>query len=171
MPTTSKELFAAALAGVVVTGILTALLEAGGLTPPISDGVGAFVGGGVAAYVLYGKVGQAATAGALSGLLGTPFYLGVSEILFIYGVIPAPSGPTPPMSELEVAVVIIFAIDLLFGAFGGVLVAGVRHRHEEPVPPPQITPGTVSQVKYCIQCGAQLPSGAIVCPHCNARQP
>jgi len=54
MPAKSRDLFAAALAGVVVTGILTALLEAAGLTPPISDGIGAFVGGGVAAYVLYG---------------------------------------------------------------------------------------------------------------------
>jgi ribosomal protein L40E len=26
-------------------------------------------------------------------------------------------------------------------------------------------------VRYCVQCGAQLPSGALICPQCNARQP
>jgi len=171
MPAKSRDLFAAALAGVVVTGILTALLEAAGLTPPVSDGVGAFVGGAFAAYVLYGRIGQAAVAGALSGLLGTPFYLGVSEILFIFGVIPAPAGPTPPMSELQVAVVIILAIDLLFGVFGGTVVAGIRHPHEAPMAQPQITPGTVPQTRYCVQCGAQIPQGTLICPYCNARQP
>ena len=171
MPPKSRDLFAAALAGVVVTGILTAFLEAAGLTPPISDGIGAFVGGGVAAYVLYGKIGQAAAAGAISGVLGTPFYLGVSEILFIFGIIPTPSGPTPPMSELQVAVVIILGIDLLFGIFGGAVVGGIRHPMEAPMAQPQTTPGTMPQIKYCIQCGAQLPQGAVVCPHCSARQP
>jgi len=171
MPAKSRDLFAATLAGVVVTGILTALLEAAGLTPPISDGIGAFVGGGVAAYVLYGKIGQAAAAGALSGVLGTPFYLGVSEILFIFGVIPTPSAPTPSMSELQVAVVIILAIDLLFGVFGGAVVGGIRHPVQAPIPQPQITPGAIPQNKYCIQCGAQIPQGTLVCPHCNARQP
>ncbi len=171
MPAKNRDLFAAALAGVVVTGVLTALLEAAGLTPPVSDGVGAFVGGAVAAYVLYGKLGQAAAAGALSGVLGTPFYLGVSEILYIFGVIATPSGPTPPMSELQVAVVIILGIDLLFGIFGGTVVGGIRRPHEEPIPQPQVTPGTIAQTKYCVQCGAQLPFGTVICPHCNARQP
>jgi len=27
------------------------------------------------------------------------------------------------------------------------------------------------QVRYCIQCGAQLPAGTLTCPHCNAAQP
>ena len=29
----------------------------------------------------------------------------------------------------------------------------------------------VSQVCYCVQCGAQLPLGTRTCPHCNATQP
>lgn len=168
----TRELWSATLVGVVVTGVLTAVLEAGGLTPPISDGAGAFVGGAVAAYVLYGKIGQATAAGALSGVLGTPFYLGVSEILFIFGIIPTPSGPTPPLSELQVAVVIIVAIDFIAGVFGGTIVGAMHHPHEVPVMvPQQIQPGTITQTRYCIQCGAQLPPGAVVCPHCNARQP
>jgi ribosomal protein L40E len=173
MSVKNRDLWAATLVGVLVTGILTALLETTGLTPPISDGAGAFVGGAVAAYVLHGKVSQATTAGALSGVLGTPLYLGVSEILYIFGAIPTPSGPTPPLSELQVAVLIIFAIDLVAGVFGGAVVGAMRHPHEETavLQQPQAMTSPAGQNKYCIQCGAQLPPGAVVCPHCNARQP
>jgi len=172
MPVKSRDLWTAVLAGVVVTGVLTAFLEAASLTPPLSDAVGAFVGGAVAAYALYGKVGQATAAGALSGIIGTPFYLGVSEILFIFGVIPTPSGPTPALSVLQAAVVIILGIDLVSGVIGATLVGAVHHPPPETaVPAPQVSPGAVSQARYCVQCGAQLPPGAAVCPQCNARQP
>jgi hypothetical protein len=167
----SRELWASALVGVVVTGVLTAFLEAGGLTPPISDGIGAFVGGAAAAYVLYGKIGQASLAGALSGVLGTPFYLGMSEILFIFGLIPAPTGPTPPLSELQMAVVAIVGINVMAGVVGGSMVGAIRHPHAEPISQAQVLPASAPQTKYCVQCGAQLPSGTLVCPHCNARQP
>ncbi len=172
MPAKTRDLWTAVLAGVIVTGVLTALLEAASLTPPLSDAIGAFVGGAIAAYVLYGKVGQATAAGALAGIIGTPFYLGVSEILFIFGIIPTPSGPTPALSVLQEAVVIILGIDLVSGAMGATVAGAVHHPPPETiVPPPQISPGTVPQTRYCVQCGAQLPPGAVVCPHCNARQP
>jgi len=172
MPAKTRDLWTAVLAGVIVTGVLTALLEAASLTPPLSDAIGAFVGGAIAAYVLYGKVGQATAAGALAGIIGTPFYLGVSEILFIFGIIPTPSGPTPALSVLQEAVVIILGIDLVSGAMGATVAGAVHHPPPEAIaPPPQITPGTISQTRYCVQCGAQLPPGAVVCPHCNARQP
>jgi len=29
----------------------------------------------------------------------------------------------------------------------------------------------VAQMRYCVQCGAQLPLGTLTCPHCNATQP
>jgi len=45
----TRDLLGATLVGVVVTGVLTALLEAAGLTPPISDGVGSIIGGAAAA--------------------------------------------------------------------------------------------------------------------------
>ncbi len=172
MPAKTRDLWTAVLAGVIVTGVLTALLEAASLTPPLSDAIGAFVGGAIAAYVLYGKVGQATAAGALAGIIGTPFYLGVSEILFIFGIIPTPSGPTPALSVLQEAVVIILGIDLVSGAMGATVAGAVHHPPPETiVPPPQISPGTVPQTRYCVQCGAQMPPGAVVCPHCNARQP
>jgi hypothetical protein len=172
MPVKSRDLWTAVLAGAVVTGVLTAVLEAASLTPPLSDAVGAFVGGAIAAYVLYGKVGQATAAGALSGIIGTPLYLGVAEILFIFGVIPTPSGPTPALSVLQAAVVIILGIDLVAGAIGATVGGALHHPPPETlVPPPQTLPGVVTQTRYCVQCGAQLPLGAVVCPQCNARQP
>jgi uncharacterized protein DUF5518/zinc ribbon protein len=171
MPVKSRDLWTAVLAGVVVTGVLTAFLEAASLTPPLSDAVGAFVGGAVAAYALYGKVGQATAAGALSGIIGTPLYLGVSDILVIFGVISIPSGPTPALSTLQGPVVLIIGIDLAAGAIGATLVGGVHHPPPEAVVPPQALPGVVSQARYCVQCGAQLPPGAVLCPQCNARQP
>ena len=36
------------------------------------------------------------------------------------------------------------------------------------LPTPRPIPG---QAKYCVQCGAQLPVDAEICPHCNAEQP
>jgi Zn-dependent protease len=29
---------------------------------------------------------------------------------------------------------------------------------------------TTGQIRYCVQCGAQLPAGTLVCPYCNAKQ-
>ena len=37
----------------------------------------------------------------------------------------------------------------------------------KPLPPSAAAP----QLHYCIQCGAQLPIGTSICPHCNATQP
>jgi Zn-dependent protease/predicted transcriptional regulator len=36
------------------------------------------------------------------------------------------------------------------------------------LPTPRPIPG---QAKYCVQCGAQLPVDAEICPHCNAKRP
>jgi len=169
MPTNSKDVLGATLVGVVVGGIVGGLLDTVSL--PFSNALGAFVGGAIAAYVLYAQVPQAARAGALSGVLSIPFYLGVGEILYVFGAIP-PQSTTPPMSELQVALGFIFIMNLGFGAFGGILVGAIRHPAPEAVPLQPGMPGTVpEQLRYCVQCGAQLPSGAVVCPQCNARQP
>ena len=34
-----------------------------------------------------------------------------------------------------------------------------------------VSPVMSGQVRYCVQCGAQLSLGTSVCPFCNARQP
>jgi len=133
--------------------------------------VGAFLGGMVAAYILYGKVGQASLAGAISGLLSTPFSLGLSDVLVIFEVIPIPTGPAPTLEELQAAVVVVFGINFVAGAVGGSLLSLVRRPVVVPPPPPP-SPGQVpSQSRYCVQCGAQMALGTLICPHCNARQP
>ncbi len=167
----SRDLWTATLGGLVVGGLIAVAVGMADL--PFSTAIGAFLGGAAAAFLLYGKISHAAAAGALSGILGTPFFLGVSQVLLIFEVIPIPSGPTPPMSQLQFAVVLIFGMNLVAGAVGGALMGAIRHpRPGAGLPPPPPPPGaTPSQAKYCVQCGAQLPPGALVCPHCNARQP
>ena len=169
MSAKSRELGTAALVGLVAGGSVSVILSMADL--PFSSAVGAFIGGVVAAYLLYGKIKQAAIAGSLSGVLSTLFFLGVSQILIIFELIPLPPGQPPPMSELRAAVVAIVLMNLVAGVVGGSLVAVVRHPSKvlpPPPPPPGYSPG---QVRYCVQCGAQLPAGTLICPHCNARQP
>lgn len=172
MSAKSRGFWTATLAGLVVGGLLEvplSLIDLGLLSIAIPP----FIGGVIAAYLLYGKIVPGAAAGALSAVLGTLFSLGVSQILFIFELIPGPSGPTPPLSVLQALVAIIFMIDLAAGAVGGALTGAVRHpRPGAGPPPPPPPPGAApSQVRYCVQCGGQLPPGAVVCPHCNARQP
>jgi hypothetical protein len=167
----NKDLWAATLSGLIVGGLISAVLSIGNLQ--FSTVIGAVVGGIVAAYVLYGRIGQAAAAGALAGILNTPFFLGVSQIFLIFEVIPIPNTPTPPLSQLQEAVIFIMLTNLVAGAFGGAIGGTVRHRGAGAITPQSIPqPGTaVAQVKYCVQCGAQLQGGELICPHCNARQP
>jgi hypothetical protein len=172
MPKKSRELGTASLAGLVVGGLMATVLEI--VQVSFAPVIGALIGGMVAAYVLYGKVGQAALAGSVSGFLSTLVYLGASQIMYIFGLFPVPTGPTPEMSELQAAVVIIVGMNLVAGAVGGVILGALHHPPGDlppPPPPPSIAGGQAGQVRYCAQCGAQLPSGALICPHCSARQP
>jgi Zn-dependent protease/predicted transcriptional regulator len=43
-----------------------------------------------------------------------------------------------------------------------------RRPQTSPGVAPSVAPG---QVRYCVQCGGQIPAGTPICPHCNARQP
>jgi hypothetical protein len=169
MSAKSKDFWAAVFSGLVVGGVIAAVLGFV-VDPPISTATGALIGGAAAAYVLHGKINQAAATGALAGVLEIPFFLGLLEIFLVFELIPNPAGPTPPMSELQQAVVLILLVNVVAGAFGGAI-GGATHRHPEPPvsPVPQPSAGPV-QVKYCIQCGAQL-HGELICPHCGARQP
>ena len=166
----SKDFWAATSSGFIVGGALSAVLSIGDL--PLYTAIGSVVGGMVAAYILYGKVGQAAAAGALAGILGTPFFLGVSYFFLIFGIIPI-SANNPPLSELQAEIITALLINLVAGAFGGTIGGAIRHRGAAiATPQPLPTPGAaVAQVRYCVQCGAQLLGGELICPHCNARQP
>ncbi len=166
----TREVGTATLVGLTVGGVIETILGAGDIQ--FSFAIGAFIGGAVGAYFLYGKLGFGAIVGALSGLLSTLFYLGLSQILLIFEVIPIPPGQQPPMSELQVAVMIIVGFNLVAGTIGGAVGGGIHHK-AQPAEIPQLagTVPTPGQNKYCVQCGAQLPSGTLICPHCNARQP
>lgn len=170
MSAKSKDFWAAIFSGLVVGGVIAAVLGFV-VDPPISTATGALIGGAAAAYVLHGKINQAAATGALASVLEIPFFLGLLEIFLVFELIPNPAGPTPPMSQLQEAVVFILLTNVVAGAFGGAI-GGAAHRRvpESAVPPvPQPGIGPV-QVKYCVQCGAQL-HGELTCPHCGARQP
>ena len=54
----------------------------------------------------------------------------------------------------------------------GDLMRAIRTRQDLELKPTWTPPtNTPVQVQYCIQCGAQLPIGTRICPHCNAAQP
>ena len=163
-----RELGTGIAAGLLVGGVVATLLSIRDL--PFSAPVGAFVGGALAAYVVYDKIGPSTLAGTLAGLLSLPFFLGLSQIFVIFEIIPIPPGPQPAMAELQSAVVAITLMDILAGAVAGSILGAVRH---PPTPSPATTLPNypTGPAKYCVQCGAQLPPGNVACPHCGARQP
>ena len=167
-PNSNKhELGSGVVVGLVVGGIISAVIEAAGFSfPP----VGALVGGACAAYIIRNKLNVSVEAGALSGLLSLPFYLGVSYILLVFGVIPIATGSQPSLPEIQNQVLLVTVLDLMAGAIGGMVLGAVRR---PTVTPPVTVPGTIQagQAKYCVQCGAQLPVGGPTCPHCGAKQP
>jgi hypothetical protein len=178
MSTKARELGTATLGGVVVGSVLATIFGIANL--PLYSAIGTFIGGAVSAYLLRGKLGQATIAGALSGILGTPTLLGLSDIVAILSpsLIPTPPGPPPSPADLQAAVILIVGMDLLAGAVGGAMVGSFYRPQKAPmqIPPPPtgagpMTPTPTAQMRYCVQCGAQLPTGAVICPHCNARQP
>jgi len=163
-----RELGTGIAVGLVGGGILATVLSIGNI--PFTAPVGAFVAGALAAYVVYSKIGPSTLAGALAGLLSLPFFLGLSQVFVIFGIIPIPPGPQPTMAELQSAVVAITMMDVLAGAVAGSILGVVRHPTMPPVTTtmPTYQPGPP---KFCVQCGAQLPGGSPNCPHCGARQP
>lgn len=167
----NRELGTAVCGGLAVGGILTAFL---GITDlPLASTAGAVIGGGIAAYLLYGKIQQGAVVGVLSAIFGYPFYIGVVYILLIFGVYAPPGGPTPSMSVIQAGVVLEFLLNIVAGAMGGVIVSSVRRPTLAPLgAATQVSLGSApGQARYCVQCGAQLQAGNLICPHCGARQP
>ena len=114
----NREVGTAAFGGLIIGGALTAIF---GITDlPLASTIGALIGGGIAAYLLYGKVGQGAMAGMLSAIFGYPFSIGIIYILLIFGVYTPPSGSTPSMSVIQAGVIVEFLLNLVAGTIGGV---------------------------------------------------
>ncbi len=175
----TRELGTATLGGLVVGSAVSAILALGAPFYPdifafFYPVIGSFIGGMVAAYLLHGKSSQAVRAGVLSGLLSTPFFFGLTDIFAYLGLIPIPSGQIPALAELQMFVVSILGMNVVGGAVGGAILGAVYHPPGQL--PPTLTPESATgtgpgQTRYCVQCGAQLPSGALICAQCNARQP
>jgi hypothetical protein len=174
----TRELGTATLGGLVVGSVVSAILAIGAPFYPdifafFYPVMGAFIGGVVAAYLVHGKSGQAVRAGVLSGVLGTPFFFGLTDIFAYLGLIPIPSGQIPTLAELQTFVVFIVGMNLVGGAVGGAVLGAVYHPPGQL--PPTLTPESATgtgpgQKRYCVQCGAQLAEGVLICPHCGARQ-
>jgi len=164
----SRELGTGIAAGLIVGGVLATVLSI--FNFEFSAPVGAFIAGAVAAYVIYDKIGPATLGGALAGLLSLPFYLGLLQVFIIFEIIPLPPGPQPSMATLQSAVVILTVWDLVAGSIAGSILGAVHH----PPPPSVATPLVTyppEQAKYCVQCGAKMAPGTLICPQCGARQP
>lgn len=161
------ELGTGVAVGLVVGGVLATVIAITDLS--FSAPIGALVGGACTSYLVYEKIGRSTIAGGLSGLLSLPFFLGLSQIFLIFGLIAVPSGSQPSFTELQSAVVTLIIMNFLAGAVGGSIVAAVRRPtvvHSEPV-----TATSTGPARYCVQCGAKLSPGKANCPHCGAGQP
>jgi hypothetical protein len=171
MPSKSnkRELGTGVAIGLVVGGVIATVLSTTEM--PFSAPVGAFIGGACGAYVVYDRIGPSTIAGALSGVLSLPFFLGLSQIFAIFEIIPIPAGPLPALKDLQSAIVVIMLLNILAGAVGGSILGAVRHPTTLPSEAITIPKSPTGEVKYCVQCGAQLPTGNATCPHCGAKQP
>jgi len=164
----SRELGTGVAVGLIAGGVVSSVMSI--FNPQISTPIGAVVAGGLAAYVIYDKIGPATLAGALAGLLSLPFFLGLSQIFLIFGIIPLPTGPQPSLAEFQSAVIAATLMDLVLGAVGGSILGAIHHPPPAPVTAPLST-YPPDQVKYCVQCGARIVPGTVTCPQCGARQP
>ncbi|HMK83620.1 MAG TPA: zinc ribbon domain-containing protein [Candidatus Bathyarchaeia archaeon] len=162
------ELGTGVAVGLVVGGVLATIVAT--TDSSFSGPIGAFVGGACGAYVVYDKIGRSTIVGLLSGILSLPFFLGLSQVFVIFGLIPLPPGPQPALTELQSAVVAIALMNVLAGAVGGSILGVVRHPTLTQ-PEAAALPIPSGQMKYCIQCGAQLTPGNSTCPHCGVKQP
>ena len=74
------------------------------------------------------------------------------------------------------AILVVEAGRLLGIVTRGDLIKAIRTREELEMrvpagPTPTLGSPAIGQFRYCMQCGGQLPLGALVCPYCGVRQP
>jgi len=163
------------VSGLVLAGIIGFILDVAEVPLPLPGGAaGAFLGGLLAAWLLYARRGRALVAGFLVGLFSFPV-----ELLILMGsvytglyALPRPSQEIS-QSDLLMALVLVVIMEVIGGTAGG-LVGGFLHH--PPVgaveaPRPYMPPPPPRAEKYCVQCGTGLAKETPVCPACGARQP
>lgn len=156
--------------GLTVAGIFGIALELAEV--PVGSAVGAFVGGIIAAWLLYARRGRALVVGFLVGVFSFPVQLLMLIALISSGLYTPPPAPEMPADVLLTALAATLIIQVVAGTLGGLL-GGILHRPPPRAegPRPYLPPPPPSPDKYCIQCGAGLAKQTPVCPACGARQP
>ena len=158
-------------AGLIIGGIIGVMLEIAGI--PVGSAIGAFVGGLVAALLLYAERKKALIAGFLVGLFSFPIQLSMFIALVSSGLYVPPQVPEVPQDVLLVALIVTVVMQAAGGTVGGLLGGIVRHPPPGTTEPPRpyLPPPPPRPEKYCIQCGAALAKETSICPACGAKQP
>jgi hypothetical protein len=160
------------VAGLAIGGIIGVVLDISEV--PAGSAIGTFVGGLVAALLLYTGRRRALIAGIAVGLFGFPIQLSIFLALVSSHLYTPPQVPEISQEVLLVALGATVLMQVVGGAIGGLLGSIIRHpplgtvevpRSNLPPPPP------TRPEKYCIQCGAGLAKETQICPACGAKQP
>ena len=171
LPVRRVGMGASVLAGLIVAGVVGVILEV--IEVPAGSAAGAFVGGLVAAWLLYTQRGRASVAGFLVGVLSFPVQLSILMALVSSGLYTPPPVPEIPQSVFLTALGLTVLMQVVGGTLGGLLGAILRHPSPGLVeaPRPHLPPPPPRPEKYCVQCGAGLAKETAVCPACGAKQP
>ena len=159
------------VAGLAIGGIVGVVLDISEI--PAGSAIGTFVGGFIAALLLYAGRRKALIAGVIVGLFGFPVQLSIFLALVSSHLYTPPQVPEVSQDVLLVALVATVLMQAVGGAIGGLLGSIIRHAPSGTVeaPPSYLPPPPSRPEKYCIQCGAGLAKETQVCPACGAKQP
>jgi hypothetical protein len=170
LATMKADMGLSVFAGLAVGGIIGVVLDISEV--PAGSAIGTFVGGLVAALLLYAGRRRALIAGIVVGFLGFPIQLMIFLALVSSHLYTPPQVPLPPQEELLVDLVATVLMQLVGGAIGGLLGSIIRHPPPGTVEAPRsyLPPPPPRPERYCIQCGAGLAKETQVCPACGAKQ-
>lgn len=171
MSTVRASMGLSVFAGLVIGGIIGVVLDI--TEVPAGSAIGAFVGGFVAALILYAERKKALITGFLVGLFSFPVQLSILLALVSSHLYTPPQVPEIPEDVLLIALVVTVLMQVVGGTVGGLLGGIIRHRPPGTVEPPRpyLPPPPPRPEKYCIQCGAGLAKETSICPACGAKQP
>ncbi len=159
------------LAGLAIGGIIGVVLDI--TEVPAGSAIGTFVGGFVAALLLYAARRRTLIAGFVVGLFGFPVQLLVFLALVSTHLYTPPQVPEISQEVLLVALAVTVLMQVVGGAIGGLLGGMIRHPPPGTVEVPRsyLPPPPPRPEKYCVQCGVGLAKETSVCPACGAKQP
>jgi hypothetical protein len=158
-------------AGLVIGGIIGVVLDISEV--PAGSAIGTFVGGLVAALLLYAERRRALIAGFLVGIFSFPIQLLMFLALVSARLYMPPEVPEISQGVLLAALAVTLLMQIVGGIVGGLLGSVIRHPPQGTVeaPRPYLPPPPSRPEKYCIQCGAGLAKETLICPACGAKQP